>query len=131
MRTTKKTAIFLSTAGIVAGSAILPSAASAYTTECEPGTVHTTFIHYAVANSQVPAASVTANNVNGTNNSVMASVDQTSTLTASITGSVSFDSIAVPLKAEISAEASSSATWSAGAAIGPFSVPAGQSYMVT
>jgi hypothetical protein len=75
--------------------------------------------------------SVTANNVNGTNNSVMASVDQTSTLTASITGSVSFDSIAVPLKAEISAEASSSATWSAGAAIGPFSVPAGQSYMVT
>ncbi|GAA3288169.1 MULTISPECIES: hypothetical protein [Arthrobacter] len=131
MRTTKKTAIFLSTAGLVAGSAILPSAASAYTTECEPGTVHTTFNHAAVANSQVPAGSVTANNVNGTNNSVTAVVDRTTTLSASVSGSVSFDSIIAPLQAEISAEVSNSATWSAGGTIGPFSVPAGQSYIVT
>lgn len=130
MRTTKKTAIFLSTAGLVAASAILPSAASAYTTECEPGTVHTTFNSYSVANSQVPAGSVTATNVNGTTAPVSAIVDRTTSLGASVTGSVSFDSIIAPLKAEISATATASESWSAGMSFGPYILAPGESWNV-
>lgn len=131
MSTKKKTAIFLSTAGLIAASAVLPTAASAGITECEPGSVSTTFNHAAVANSEVVAGSVTLINSSGIDAPVSATVQQSSTVEASVTGSVSFESIASPLQAEISATAMSSQTWTAGAALGPLNVPAGQTYIAT
>lgn len=131
MSTKKKTAILLSTAGLIAGSAILPASASAAVTECEPGYVSTTFNHAAVANSEVVAGSVTLTNASGVDAPVSASVSHTTTVEASVTGSVSFESIVSPLQAEISATATASQTWTAGSALGPMTVPAGQSYIAT
>ncbi|KNC20368.1 hypothetical protein AC792_01040 [Arthrobacter sp. RIT-PI-e] len=75
--------------------------------------------------------SVTLTNTSGSTAPVSASVSRTDTSTATVSGSVSVDSIIAPLKAEISASASASQSWSAGATVGPATIPAGQSLIAT
>lgn len=131
MGTTKKTAILLSTAGLIIGSAVLPTSASAAFTECEPGTVQTTFDQQAIANSAVPYGSVTLTNASGIDSPATATVENTQTTSASITGSVSFESILAPLQAQVETTASASQTWAAGTTIGPFILGPGQSMVAT
>lgn len=131
MRTKKNAAILLSTAGVIAGSVIFPTSASAGLTECEPGTQTTTFNQAAVTNSETVVGAIVVRNDSPAAAPVGATVERTDSLGATVTGSVSFESIAAPLQAEISASATASQTWSAGAVIGPVQLEPGQSLTAT
>lgn len=128
---TNRTAVLVSTAGLLAGSSVLPSVASAAPTECEAGHVKTTFSQSSVASSKEAVGSVTLTNMSGSSAPVTASISRAATTSATVSGSVSVDSILVPLKAEISASASASESWTSGATIGPAILPAGSSLVAT
>ena len=131
MRTKKKAAILFSTAGVIAGSVIFPTSASAGFTECDPGTQTTTFNQAAVANSETVVGAIVVRNDKPAATPVAATVEHTDSLGATVTGSVSFESIAAPLQAEVSASATASQTWSAGAVIGPTPLEPGESLTAT
>ena len=127
--TTRRMAVLVSTAGFLAGSAVLPMAASAADTVCEPGHVETSFSQS--SSNKEAVGSVTLTNTSGSTAPISATVSRTNSSSATVTGSVSVDSIIAPLKAEISASATASQSWTVGAVVGPATIPAGQSLIAT
>ena len=114
LSTTKRTAVLLSTAGLIAGSAVLPTSASAALTECGPGDTSTTFNTFAVDPGREAVSSVTLTNESGMDVPVSLVAQATATTTASMKGQVSFDEILAPLQEKVSADASASVSWNAG-----------------
>ena len=127
-RTSKNIATFSSVAALVAATVFAPAVAAnaapiVVPTECSPSYVETTFS--SSSSNQEPVSSITGTNPDGVPIQQSFSVSTSSTSSASITGTVSFESVLAPLKAEVSGTAASSVTWEAGTEIGPFEIPAG------
>jgi hypothetical protein len=123
-RKSKNIATFGSVAALVAATVFVPAvAATAAPTECEPGYVDTTFT--SSASNYEPVSSFTGTNPSGAPIQQSFSVSTSTTRSYEISGSVSFESVLAPLKAEVSATAASSVTWEAGTTIGPVEIPAG------
>jgi hypothetical protein len=125
-RKSKNIATFGSVAALVAATVFVPSvAATAAPTDCEPGYVDTTFS--SSSSNAEPVGSFTGTNPAGAPIQQTFTVSTSTTRTYELTGSVSFESVLAPLKAEVSATAASSVTWEAGTTIGPIEIPAGGS----
>jgi hypothetical protein len=118
------------TTGLMAAVGVVaaPGAANAAPTECEPGYVSTSFS--SSSSGQEPIGSTSVTNVTGTTAPVSITSTVTRTDSASVTGSVSVESVLVPLKAEVSATAQSSLTVTSGATLGSMTLPAGGSATV-
>lgn len=128
-RKSKNIATFGTIAALAAASVFVPvAAASAAETECEPGYVDTSFT--SSASQLEPVSSITGTNPEGATISQTFTVGTTSTTSHSFTGSMSFDSVLSPLKAQVSGTAASSFSWDAGTTIGPIDIPAGQTVNV-
>jgi len=99
--------------GLIVGGVAFPLAANARLTECEPGYVNTTFSESAT--DFVPVGTVSATNTQDTAQDMSLAVTNETSHSASITGSVSLESVLVPVKAELAATATASSSWTAGA----------------
>lgn len=114
LSTSKRTAVLLSTAGLIAGSAVLAPSAGAAGTECEPGHRSTTFNQQYVETSREVVSSVQLANVSGSPGPISMTTTASATATASVSGSVLFEEILEPLQAQVNADASPSESWGAG-----------------
>ena len=112
LSTSKRTAVLLSTAGLVAGSVALAPSAAAAGTECGPGDVKTGFDHHDVTTSKEAVSSVTLSNASGFDVPVSLTAQTPATATASVSGSVPLGQILEPLQAQVNADASLSESWS-------------------
>ncbi|WP_130178180.1 hypothetical protein [Cryobacterium sp. SO1] len=112
----KKTFAFIgSTLGIVGGLMAFPAAANAAETVCEPGYVDTSFTQS--ASGFEAAGSTAGSNGTDTTREITLQVQHESTHSASVTGSISLDSVLSPVKAQLAATATASESWTAGASI--------------
>lgn len=128
IRKNKTIAVFGSTLGLLAGALAFPAMATAAPTVCSPGYVNTTFSQSAAGFHA--AGSVSGTNTTDTTREILFTVDHGVSLAASVTGSVSVDSVLSPVKAQLSATATSSQSWSAGVQI-PVTLAPHQTSVIT
>ena len=126
--TTARTAVLLSTAGLIAGSAVFAGPASAATTECEPGSTATTFT--GSSTSREAAGTVTLTNSSTATAPVPATNDKDATSYATAEGPVPISAVLPALRTDVSALAFETASWRAGQSIISMTLPAGQSHEV-
>ncbi|MCC9204584.1 hypothetical protein [Arthrobacter sp. zg-Y769] len=127
--TTRRLAVLLSTAGLLAGSAVAAAPASAADTECEPGSTATTFKKTSA--SREAAGSVTLLNTSTVTAPIGATNEKAVTSRASVKGSVPLSAVLPAVRTEVSALAFESASWRAGQSIIQLTLPAGRSQDVT
>lgn len=129
---TKRTAVLLSTAGLLAGSAVLPLPATAAMPECEPGDVRTVFVPGSVAPGMgAPLESATLTNSATETSAVPAARMAAATSSAEVSESVSLPDVLATLKSDAGIDAFESQSWDAGQKIGALTLPAGNSMDVT
>ena len=127
--TTARTAVPLSTAGLIAGSAVFAAPASAAATECEPGSTATTFT--GSSTSQEAAGTVKLANSSTATVPVTATNEAAAASHAFTDGPVPISAVLPALRTEVSALAFETASWRAGQSIISMTLPAGQSHEVT
>ncbi|MCQ1950393.1 hypothetical protein NNX28_10660 [Arthrobacter sp. zg-Y859] len=130
MKTTMtRTAVLLSTAGLIAGSAVFAAPASASVTECEPGSTATTFT--GSTTSRETAGTATLTNSSTVTAPVALTSERSVTSQASTKGPVPLSAILPAARTEISPLAFETASWRAGQSVFQLTLPAGQSHDVT
>ena len=129
---TRRTAVLLSTAGLMAGSAVLPLSATAAQTECSPGEVRTAFTPGSVSiGSGDPLESATLTNPSTLEAPVPATRMAAATSTAKLPESVSLPEVLAALKSLEGIDAFASQSWDAGSKIGELTLTSGSSMDVT
>ena len=126
---TARTAVLLSTAGLIAGSAVFAGPASAAATECEPGSTATTFT--GSSTSRKAAGTATLTNSSTVTAPVTATNEAAVSSEASARGPVPISAVLPALRTDVSALAFETASWRAGQSIIQMTLPAGQSHDVT
>ncbi len=129
---TRRTAVLLSTAGFIAGSAVLPMTAHAAQAECEPGDVSTTLDPGSVISGRAdPLESATLTNPSGQEAAIPAVRMAGATSTAKVPEEVSLPDVLATLKADEGIDALEEQSWESGAQIGALTLSPGQSLDVT
>ncbi|MCQ2000608.1 hypothetical protein [Arthrobacter zhaoxinii] len=130
MKTTMtRTAVLISTAGLIAGSAVFAAPASAAATECEPGSTATIFTGSAA--SREAAGTATLTNSSTVTVPVGLTSERSVTSQASAKGPVPLSAILPAVRTDVSALAFETASWRAGQSIIQVTLPPGQSHHVT
>ena len=129
---TRRTAVLLSTAGLIAGSAVLPLSANAAITECEPGDVNITFTPGSVLpGNGAPLESATLTNPGTREVPIRTTRMAAATSSAKVPEAVSQPEILAALKTQEGIDAFESQSWEAGQAIGALNLAPGESADVT
>lgn len=129
---TRRTAVLLSTAALVAGSAVLPLSATAAQTECGPGDVSISFTPGSVAIRQGdPLESATLTNPSPQDAAIPATRMAAASSTAKVPESVSLTEILAALKSAEGIDAFEEQDWAAGSQIGALTLSPGQSMDAT
>lgn len=129
---TRRTAVLLSTAGLLAGSAVLALPATAAMTECEPGDIRTVFEPGSVIPGMgAPRESATLTNSSTEATPVPASRMAAAASSVKVPESVSLTDVLSTLKSDHGIDAFEEQTWSAGQKIGAITLSPGQSMDVT
>lgn len=117
-------------AGVMTAMALtMPQAAQAAPTECEPGSTSYTFSSHSAEKEVAGTTRITNDGTKTRPVSVKAEISES--FTATVSASVSVDSVLSPVKAELSASASKSESITSGASVGKVNLKAGETVRVT